>query len=275
MNIDNITLVFGDFFEKWRCIASHSIDLILTDMNYNALTGAGQSWDHALDLDRLEGILSSILSPTGWVITTCDFKLMLLLIEAFQHKLEFSHFHIYKKAGAVMPSNKYFPLPDSEFILVFKQKGVKQSLLPFFPRLALEPKAAYVKRNSSPDVPTRRQKKSPVNSSDSSRWIKTIIEAPPKCNMPKEERTPHPTQKSLRLYDQLLMTYSEGNATICDPFCGSGSSLISAHRLGRKQIYGFEIQQDFYEMAKNRIERYLDQGDLFRPPVFSEKEKVL
>jgi len=262
MNMDNIRLIHGNSFEMSKFIAPNSIDAFVMDMNYNMLESAGQAWDNALDLDRLEGILSSHLSLNGWVITTCSFKLMLLLIDTFQYKLEFSHYHIWKKQGSVMPSNKYFPLPDSEFILVFKHKGAKQSTLPFYPRRALEPKAPYIKRNSSPNVPTRRQKKSPVNSSDSSRFIKTILEAPAKPNMPKEERTSHPTQKSIKLMTQLILTYTDEGATICDPFAGSGTTLIAGHKLGRKAI-GFEIDEDFYLEARERVRKATMQGDLF------------
>ncbi|MBC8553872.1 MAG: site-specific DNA-methyltransferase [Candidatus Brocadiales bacterium] len=131
-----------------------------------------------------------------------------------------------------------------------------------------------MKRNYSADVPTRRQKKSPVNQSDSSRWVKTIIEAPAKPNMTKSERTSHPTQKSIKLMSQLIVTYSDENATVCDPFAGSGTTLLAAHKLGR-EVFGFEIMEEFYLEATERIRRYLSQGDLFRPEDYSNPEELI
>jgi len=256
-------LILGDFFELWPTIHPKSVEVVLTDMPYNILGPAGQDWNKWMDLNQLEEIFSSILSATGWVIMTCNFSLMMRLIEVFQKKLEFSHYHIWKKSGSVMPINAYLPLPDSEFILVFKQKGAKRSDLPFFPRRALEPKTPYIKRNNITTVPTRRQIKSAINQSDSSRHVKTILEAPAKPNMPKAERSSHPTQKSLQLLIQLIVTYSEPGSMICDPFAGSGSTLIAAHRLNRNSL-GYEIEQKFYQEAKDRIEKATAQQEVFR-----------
>jgi len=255
-------LIQGNFFELWQTIQAQSVDVILTDMPYNILEPAGQAWDKKIDLKLLELIFSSILSPTGWVIMTCNFSLMLQLIKAFEKKLEFSHYHIWKKAGSVMPINSYLPLPDSEFILVFKKKGAKRNTLPFFPRRALESKGSYIKRNYTRNVPTRRQKKAASNQSDKSRYVKTILEAPAKPNMPKSERTSHPTQKSLHLMSQLIVTYSKRAGVVCDPFAGSGSTLIAAHRLGRDS-FGFEIEEKFYQEAVNRIQKATAQFEFF------------
>ncbi len=42
-------------------------------------------------------------------------------------------------------------------------------------------------------------------------------------------------------------------ATILDPFCGSGTTLLVAERLGRNSI-GIELSQDYCRMARKRIE---------------------
>ena len=48
------------------------------------------------------------------------------------------------------------------------------------------------------------------------------------------ERTGYPTQKPLRLLERVLLPSSEEGDWVIDPFCGSGTTLHAAHRLGRR-----------------------------------------
>jgi hypothetical protein len=67
----------------------------------------------------------------------------------------------------------------------------------------------------------------------------------------------HPDVKPLPLCDFLITLYSRKSDVVGDPFAGSGSFLISAHKLGRK-YYGSEIDptacsvilERFYEFTK-------------------------
>ena len=68
-----------------------------------------------------------------------------------------------------------------------------------------------------------------------------------------EHRNNHPTVKSLSLMNYLITIGSREGDIICDPFSGSGSTLISCILNNRKFI-GFEKDPDYYEIAKTRIE---------------------
>jgi site-specific DNA-methyltransferase (adenine-specific) len=50
-------------------------------------------------------------------------------------------------------------------------------------------------------------------------------------------------------------------ATVLDPFCGSGTTLIAALETGRKSI-GIEIDERWVEVAIRRLERWHAQGML-------------
>lgn len=50
-------------------------------------------------------------------------------------------------------------------------------------------------------------------------------------------------------------------ATVLDPFCGSGTTLIAALETGRKAI-GVEIDSRWVDVAKRRLERWFSQPRL-------------
>lgn len=50
---------------------------------------------------------------------------------------------------------------------------------------------------------------------------------------------------------------------ICDPFMGSGTTLITANELNRNCI-GFDINHNYCEMANKRREEAMAQTSLFR-----------
>ena len=63
----------------------------------------------------------------------------------------------------------------------------------------------------------------------------------------------HPTQKPVALYEWLLTNYAKPGDKILDTHVGSASSLIACENLGFKYV-GFEIDTDYYNAAKKRLE---------------------
>ena len=62
----------------------------------------------------------------------------------------------------------------------------------------------------------------------------------------------HPTQKPVCLLKKLIEIFTDPGDVVIDPCCGSGSTLRAAMELGRPS-YGFEIDRNFYERAKNEM----------------------
>jgi site-specific DNA-methyltransferase (adenine-specific) len=70
------------------------------------------------------------------------------------------------------------------------------------------------------------------------------------------DRRLHPTQKPLKLMELLIdLTTVEGQV-VCDPFCGSGTTLVAAINLKRRFI-GFEKDARYYAIARDRLLKYL------------------
>ena len=72
----------------------------------------------------------------------------------------------------------------------------------------------------------------------------------------------HPTQKPINLLMTLINIFTDENDVIIDPVSGSGSTIIAAHKTGRK-AYGFEIKKDFYEKSLQWLNKEKAQLNLF------------
>lgn len=77
----------------------------------------------------------------------------------------------------------------------------------------------------------------------------------------KEERF-HPTQKPVALYKWILEHYAKAGDKILDTHVGSASSLVACRELGFKYV-GFEIDEDYYRMAKKRLDAAEAQQNIF------------
>lgn len=73
----------------------------------------------------------------------------------------------------------------------------------------------------------------------------------------KSERI-HPTQKPVSLYKWILNNYAKPGDKILDTHVGSASSLIACYDMGFDYV-GFEIDEDYYNKAKRRLEDEMAQ----------------
>ena len=67
-----------------------------------------------------------------------------------------------------------------------------------------------------------------------------------------EETFGHPGYTPSPLIRKAMSLLSEQGETICDPFCGTGTTLRAAKDLGRKAI-GIEIEERYCEIAARRM----------------------
>lgn len=68
-----------------------------------------------------------------------------------------------------------------------------------------------------------------------------------------EAKLGHPAMFPASLVERLLLCFtSDSQRVVLDPFLGSGATLVAAKRLGKCGI-GFEIAQDYYTLALQRL----------------------
>lgn len=62
----------------------------------------------------------------------------------------------------------------------------------------------------------------------------------------------HPTQKPIKLMEELLLQHSNENDIVLDPFMGSGSTGVACQNLNR-EFMGIELDETYFKIAENRI----------------------
>lgn len=77
----------------------------------------------------------------------------------------------------------------------------------------------------------------------------------------------HTTQKPVALMEDLIRDFTDPGELICDPFAGSGTTLLAATRLGRRSI-GWEKDPENHAKALRRL-----QGEKQLPDGFLEERQ--
>lgn len=96
----------------------------------------------------------------------------------------------------------------------------------------------------------------------------------PYLNPKAKERTGYPTQKPVILLNQILNIVTDEGDLVIDPFCGSGTTCVSAKSLKRKFI-GIDISIDAVELANSRLEEMvISESNLLIKGTFEYQEKT-
>ena len=85
-------------------------------------------------------------------------------------------------------------------------------------------------------------------------WVKPICQG--------NERTEHPTQKRLDIAQDMITQSAKPKDLLLDPFVGSGTFCVAAHREGLNFI-GFEKGKKWFDVAKKRIDAEVSQMNIY------------
>jgi site-specific DNA-methyltransferase (adenine-specific) len=96
----------------------------------------------------------------------------------------------------------------------------------------------------------------------------------PYLNPKAKERTGYPTQKPVLLLNQILNIVTDEGDLVVDPFCGSGTTCVSAKSL-KRQFIGIDISKDAVELANSRIEEMvISESNLLNKGTSEYQEKT-
>ena len=86
-------------------------------------------------------------------------------------------------------------------------------------------------------------------------WTKSVWAFTPES----AKKVGHPAPFPLELPYRLIQLYTFQDDVVLDPFLGSGSTALAALKSGRGFI-GYEINPEYVELAKGRIESFMGHG---------------
>ncbi len=96
----------------------------------------------------------------------------------------------------------------------------------------------------------------------------------PYLNPKAKERTGYPTQKPVLLLNQILNIITDEGDLVLDPFCGSGTTCVSAKSL-KRQFIGIDISKDAVELANSRLEEMvISESNLLNKGTHEYQEKT-
>lgn len=212
-----------DCMEGLKLIDDNSIDLVIIDppylLNINKVKNVSNMNRYANDLLNLKDgfdlkVLDLLIQKMKKIniYIYCSKRQVKDLLNYFSNKNcnhEILTWH--KQNPSPLINNNY--LPDTEYILFFREKGVK----------------LYGNYHTK-----RKYYISLTNKVD-------------------KQKYKHPTIKPLELIEYHIENSSKEGDLILDCFAGSGTTLVGAINKNRRYI-GFEIDKNYYEIAKKRIE---------------------
>ena len=237
----------GDCLEVMNQLIKEGVvvDLVVCDPPYNVTKNKVDQ--DVLDLEKMWDCLNQLVKPNGAVILFGQdkFTLKLMMSNLKNHRYNL----IWDKvlATGFLNANR-MPLRSHEDICVFYKK------LPTY-----NPQKSKGKQNHSKGKPKQNQNnnygefdfvdnREELGDMKHPRSILTFQKPHPSVAV-------HPTEKPTELLEFLVKSYSNENETILDFTMGSGSTGVACLNTNRNFI-GIELNEKYFEIAKNRIENH-------------------
>jgi DNA modification methylase len=249
-----MNLINDDCLKVLPTIPDNSIDLVLTDPPYGT---TNCKWDSIIPFEPMWKELKRIIKDNSCIA--------LFGTEPFSSYLRISNTEWYKydwvwnkNSSTGFMSAKLRPMNTIELISIFSNGRTafnKISNMIYYPQGLLE----YNKIAKSGNKPNKENTKYRENSSPSNKggYLQKHTNYPRNyLEFGYQKKAVHPTQKPVALLEYLIKTYTKEGETVLDFTMGSGSTGVAAKNTNRKFI-GIEMDKNYFDIAKNRIETTL------------------
>lgn len=230
-----IRLYKGDCLEVMKQIPDKSVDMILCDLPYGT---TACKWDTIIPFEPLWEQYKRITKDSSAIV--------LFGSEPFSSRLRMSNIKDYKydwvwnkkQTGNPFLAKKQ-PLKIHENIMVFNTSFYKPIMRVGKMRIKGGSKYSNIKVFGGTDK-TKNNLYYPTS----------VLDFP---NCATKSIKLHPTQKPVALCEYLIKTYTNEGDIVLDNCMGSGTTGIACKHLNRNFI-GIELEDKYFEIAKNRIE---------------------
>ena len=237
--INMINLMQGDCLELMKDIPDGSVDMILCDLPYGTTRN---KWDSIIPLEPLWEQYERIIKDNGAIVLTAQTPFDKVLGVSNLKMLRYEW--IWEKPNASGQLNaKKMPLKAHENILVFYKK------LPTYNPQFEWGKPYTLERKNYKGSDNYGEQSDHATVSDGRRYPRSIN------IFGRDKNKIHPTQKPVALFEYLIKTYTNEGDTVLDNCMGSGTTGVACKNLNRNFI-GMELDEDYFNIAKNRIENH-------------------
>ncbi len=241
------SLLFGDCLHLMSNILSKSIDLICADLPYGVTKN---SWDSEINLPALWLQYERIIKDNGAIVLFGQdkFSARLMLSNEKLHRYNL----IWEKTSPTGFFNaKKMPLRSHEDILVFYKNSstYNPQKTTGHPRKV---STAHHKRNSKKTTNYGIHGLTTYDSTE--RYPKSVWKFP----SDKQKSALFPTQKPVKLLEEIIKTYSNEGDIVLDNVAGSGTTPVACINTNRKWI-AMENNRDNFNIADKRINSHISK----------------
>ena len=239
MDIKNGRFYLGDCLEVMKEIPDGVIDMLLVDLPYGT---TACSWDSVIPFDKLWEQYNRICKENAAMVFTASQPFTTALIASNINNFKYEW--IWQKTIGTNPMlTKKQPFKKHENIIVFYRK---QPL--YVPQM----------KNGVPYKDKPRKSGLRALHGDNAGMKKEIINEgvryPSSVQLFRNpnNKSFHPTQKPVELFEYLIRTYTNKGDLILDNTAGSGTTAIAAENTGRKWVC-IEQNEEYATKAVERI----------------------
>ena len=251
--MQNIKLYNDDCLKIMKNIEDKSVDCIICDPPYGTTC---LKWDNVIDFESMWREYKRIIKDNGVIVLFGIQPFTSMLIASNQDMYRYSW--IWKKDTATGHLNaNYKPMQITEDINVFsfgKVGSLSKNPITYYPQGVVE---VNIEKRNNPNSTWRKNKgyESMGNKLNSNEpFVQKYTGYPNNIlEFARDKDAVHPTQKQVALLEYLIKTYTKEGEVVLDNCMGSGSTGVACINVGRKFI-GIELEEQYFNIAKNRIE---------------------
>lgn len=231
-----VDVIQGDCLDVLPYLPDGSIDSIVTDPPYGT---TACKWDSIIPLGPLWDQLKRVIKPDGVVVMTASQPFTTTLISSNMRMFKYCWVWEKSRFSNQMLAKKQ-PLKTHEDICVFYRKAPVYNPQGLVKVDKTTKQGTRITDNTGGDTRAKTYKQTHSN------YPKTVLKFKSAGN------TVHPTQKPVALMEYLIRTYTDGNETVLDFSCGSGTTGVACVNTNRNGIL-IEKESEYVEIARNRI----------------------
>lgn len=247
-----IKLLQGDCLELMKDIPDGSIDMILCDLPYGT---TACKWDSVIPFEPLWEQYKRIIKDNGAIVLTASQPFTSALVMSNPKMFGYEWIWEKSKASNFLLARKQV-LKAHESVLVFSKETPN-----YFPQKTKgNPYKGdgRSKKGSKSDVVNNVPNPTFRNDNEGDRFPRSVQYF--KTAESEKVGALHPTQKPVALMEYLIRTYTNEGETVLDNCMGSGTTGVACINTNRNFI-GIEKDENYFSIAKNRIESAMDIPD--------------